>query len=311
VERRYCTAKVDDVHLEDWKQNGVYFDFKGHPIFTREGGAGEDLLLIHGFPTSSWDWNKMWPSLIRRYRVHTLDMIGFGFSAKPKNYAYSIMDQADLITSFLKHKNISSIKIISHDYGDTVAQELIARYIERKQKKQNGLIIESLCLLNGGIFPESHQPILIQKLLMTPLGSLIAQLFTRKKLGRNFKKIFGLHTQPSEMELDEFWKVITYNEGRDIVHLIIRYMKERVKYRTRWAGALQNCPIPLCMINGTYDLISGANIVKRFKELIPNPDVIELENIGHFPLIEAPEAVLFHYYSFDRKNQNSIHESTE
>jgi len=62
--------------------------------------------LIHGFPTASWDWNKIWNALKKKYHLLAPDLIGFGFSDKPKKYNYSIMDQADLIEDFLKKKKI-------------------------------------------------------------------------------------------------------------------------------------------------------------------------------------------------------------
>jgi len=284
--------------LEQWKSKGQFFDYKTHQIFNIDEGSGGVVLLVHGFPTASWDWWQLWEPLTSRYRVITLDMIGFGFSDKPKKYHYNISDQADLIEELLASKEINIVKVLSHDYGDTVAQELVARFHDRIARKQDGLVLESICFLNGGLFSETHQPLLIQKLLMSPLGSIIAKRFTREKLGKNFKKIFGPNTQPSEKELDEFWELINTNDGKYVFHRLIRYMQERKDNRERWVGAIQNATIPIRLIDGTYDHISGQHMVDRYKEIIPNPDVIELHNIGHFPLIEAPDLVLKHYLDF-------------
>ena len=284
--------------LTQWKNKGHYFEYKTHQIFTIDEGAGEVLLLIHGFPTASWDWWQMWDQLTPQFRVLTLDMIGFGFSQKPKKYPYSIFDQADLFELFLESKSIKKVKILSHDYGDTVAQELLARYHDRIKNKEDGLEIASICFLNGGLFPEVHRPLLIQKLLMSPMGILVGKFLNRKKLGINFKRIFGPNTQPTEKELDDFWKLITGNGGRSVFHLLIRYMQERKDNRERWVGAIQEASIPIRLIDGVFDPISGGHMVKRYKEIIPNPDVIELEDIGHFPLIEAPDLVLKYYLEF-------------
>ncbi|MEM6633065.1 MAG: alpha/beta hydrolase [Bacteroidota bacterium] len=284
--------------LAIWKNQGEYYAYNSHQIFYKDRGEGETLLLIHGFPTASWDWWQLWPHLTTRYRVLTLDMIGFGFSAKPPTYPYSIFDQADLIEQFLGSKDIDQVRILSHDYGDTVAQELLARFHERSADKQSGLTIESICFLNGGLFPETHQPLMIQKILMSPIGAIVGRRFTREKLGKNFKKIFGPDTQPTEKELDEFWELIAGNGGKKIFHLLIRYMRERKDNRDRWVSAIQQARIPLRLIDGVYDPISGQNIADRYKEVVPHPDVIELKNIGHFPLIEAPEEVLKYYLEF-------------
>jgi len=284
--------------LEGWKNKGKYFNYKSNQVFTIDEGEGDVILAIHGFPTASWDWWQMWNKLTANHRVLTLDMMGFGFSAKPKKYAYSIFDQADLFEQLLEAKQIKKVKIISHDYGDTVAQELLARYHDRIQNKEDGLEIESICLLNGGLFPETHHALLVQKLLMSPIGGLIGLFFNRKKLGQNFKKIFGPKTQPTEKELDEFWELMNHNNGKNVFHLLIRYMQERADNRERWVGALQKTTVSLRLIDGVHDPISGQHMVERYKEIIPNPDVVELKDIGHFPLVEAPELVLEAYFEF-------------
>ncbi|MEM9822190.1 MAG: alpha/beta hydrolase, partial [Bacteroidota bacterium] len=114
----------------------------------------------------------------------------------------------------------------------------------------------------------------------------------------NFKNIFGPHTQPTEKELDDFWSLVSGNGGRYIFHLLIRYMQERKDNRPRWVGALQKATIPLRLIDGIADPISGKNMSDRYKAIIPQPDVVELAEIGHFPLIEAPDLVLKHYFDF-------------
>ncbi len=284
--------------LAQWKGSGSYYRYQQHRIFVREEGAGERLLLIHGFPTASWDWHLLWPKLVEKYHVIAPDLLGFGFSDKPRNYLYSILDQANMIGALLQHKNIVRVKIISHDYGDTVGQELLARFNTRQNRGEAGLEITHLCLLNGGLFPEVHRPLLVQKVLMSPVGFIVGRLFNRDKLGKNFKNIFGPNTQPTEGELDDFWTLIQGNGGRYVFHLLIRYMAERVQYRDRWVGALQETKTPLRFINGLADPISGAYMAQRYQELIPNPDVVELEDIGHFPLVEAPQAVLKHFLAF-------------
>ena len=125
------------MNFQSWKETGKYFYYRNHAIFYQDSGVGGPVLLcIHGFPTASWDWHNLWPQLTRYFRVITLDMIGFGFSAKPRNYDYSIFDQANLHESFLKHLNINSFHILAHDYGDTVAQELLARHEESPPNKK-------------------------------------------------------------------------------------------------------------------------------------------------------------------------------
>src|SRR5690554_1626087 len=103
--------------LEAWQQAGKWFSYDGHAIFCRMAGQGEPLVLLHGYPTASWDWSRIWPMLARHYNLLTVDMLGFGFSDKPRNYHYSIEDQADLIQGWVEGLGLPGIHLLAHDYG--------------------------------------------------------------------------------------------------------------------------------------------------------------------------------------------------
>jgi len=284
------------IPLDAWRAGGRFIDWRGHRIFVREGGVAdaEVLLLIHGFPTASWDWEALWPALVARYRVCTLDMIGFGFSAKPKRYAYSLLDQATLFETYLQSAGIGAYHVLAHDYGDSVAQELLARQREPGVRAQ----LRSVAFLNGGLFPETHRPAAIQRLLLSPLGPLVARLTTRARLGANFRAIFGARTPPDEVWIDACWRLITANDGRAIMPRLIRYLRERKTQRARWVGALADAALPLKLIDGASDPISGAHMAERYRELVPNADITLLDGIGHYPQVEAPDAVLAAYAAF-------------
>ncbi|KAF1052270.1 MAG: Lipase 1 [Stenotrophomonas maltophilia] len=281
------------ITLGAWRAQGRSFDFKGLPIRYWSAGAGEPLLLIHGFPTAAWDWHYLWAPLAEHYHVIACDMLGFGDSAKPRGHDYRLMEQADLQQALLAHLGISApLHLLVHDYGNSVGQELLARSLEGR------LAVASCVFLNGGLFPETHYPVLAQKLLLGPLGPLFGRLFNRRALARNFAKVFGPATQPSEAELDAFWSLIRHNDGPAVMHRLIRYILDRRQHRERWVAALQSRLVPLRLIDGPLDPISGAHLVVRYRELVPEPDTVELAGIGHYPQVEAPDAVLQHYLAF-------------
>jgi pimeloyl-ACP methyl ester carboxylesterase len=284
------------IALADWRAQGLSFDFQGYAIRYWTAGQGEPLLLIHGFPTASWDWHFLWAALAERYRVIACDMLGFGDSAKPRGHAYSLLQQADLQQALLAHLGIGEpVHVLAHDYGDSVAQELLARH-------QDGRIRLAGCVfLNGGLFPETHHPVLVQKLLLSLIGPLIGRLFSRQKLAQTFARVFGPQTQPGEQELDDFWSLVAHNNGPAVMHRLIRYMPERREQRERWVAAMQATTVPMRVIDGAVDPISGAHMVARYRELIANPDTVLLDDIGHYPQTEAPEQVLAHYLQFRQR----------
>lgn len=283
-------------NTETWKAKGKYFTYRGHEIFWREEGREDApaVLLIHGFPTASWDWGPVWPDLLKRYRLLTLDMIGFGYSDKPRDYTYSIMDQADIYDQFLASRGVGEFHILAHDYGDTVAQELIARDIENLGRPK----LRSVCFLNGGLFPETHRRVRLQSLLLSPIGPLVSLLTNKKKLSQSMSAVFGTAYPPDTETLDSMWDMLRVQHGERIMHKLIHYIPERVEHRGRWVGALQTAKIPLKLIVGPVDPISGSHMANRYRELVPHPDVSELPGVGHYPQVQAPGAVTSRYFEF-------------
>ncbi len=281
------------IPLGVWRAQGRDFVFARQRIRYWTAGAGEPLLLIHGFPTASWDWHYLWEPLAARYRLIACDMLGFGDSAKPRDHDYRLLEQADLQQALLAHLGIDeAVHVLAHDYGDSVAQELLARHEEGRFR------LASCVFLNGGLFPETHRPLLAQRLLLSPLGRFIAWRFDRRRLGASLRRISGALNPPDEAELDAFWTLIAQHDGPAVLHRLIRYIPERRQQRERWVAAMQRTRVPQRVINGADDPISGVHMVARYRQLIGNADSVLLDGVGHYPHIEAPEAVLRHYLQF-------------
>ncbi|MEJ7848362.1 MAG: alpha/beta hydrolase [Pyrinomonadaceae bacterium] len=287
---------MSQTHLPEWKQAGSFLDYEGFPIFYRQSEPGDEVLLcLHGFPTSSFDYHKIWKNLTENFAVMAFDMIGYGFSAKPGKFDYTTFRQADILRALLKSLGVKRVHILAHDYGNTITQELLARQNESRLD----FSIETICFLNGALFPETHRPIFAQKMLISPLGFLFSRFIPDTIFKNNLASIFGAETQPSAHELNDFLTLLKHNGGKRIAHKLIRYMTERAKYRERWVKPLQEMNQPFLFINGSADQVSGKHLVERFREVVPlQKNIVELEKIGHFPHFEAPEIVLEKFFEF-------------
>lgn len=276
--------------MAEWKRGGTYYIYKNRRVFYQkvDGEGRETVVFIHGFPTASWDFHKIWAPLAQEYNLIAPDLLGFGYSDKPRNYQYSINDQADLIIALIRSKSLTKVRIIAHDYGATIAQELLARADEGELPFE----ITKLVLLNGGIFPGVHRPTTVQKLLLSPLGGSLTKFMGSKQLGRSLRKVFGPETKPTLREVNEFWSLIAEQEGNRLIHKLMHYVRDRKENAERWVEALKTRRTPLMFINGLADPVSGAHVADKYEEEIPQPKVVRLEGIGHYPQIEAPEQVL-------------------
>ena len=93
----------------------------GVEVFYREAGADSApvVLLLHGFPTSSFQYRNLIPRLSARYHVLAPDLPGFGFTVIPESreYSYTFESFAKTIGAFLDAMNVKKFAIFIFDYG--------------------------------------------------------------------------------------------------------------------------------------------------------------------------------------------------
>jgi pimeloyl-ACP methyl ester carboxylesterase len=268
-----------------WAHGGRDFAWNGHRLFARIGGEGPALLLVHGFPTSSWDWARLWPLLVARHRLFALDALGFGRSDKPRGFAYSVGATADQWQALVQAQGVARVDVLAHDYGDSVAQELLARQVAGTLPFR----IDSVAFLNGGLFPEAHRALPMQRALAGPFGPLLARLLGFRSFASALRRICR---QPlEEVELREHWRLLRLQDGHRVLPALLGYLRERRERRARWVHALQATDAPLRLVVGLADPVAGASIARRYRELLPVADVVELADVGHYPQLEDAGAV--------------------
>lgn len=274
------------IPLADWRAQAQYFDFEGTRIAYWQAGSGKPLLMVHGFPTASWDWAPIWNTMAAKHSLIAADMIGFGLSDKPSG-GYSIHRQTDMQLALLKHLGVTEYDALVHDYGVSVGQELLVRQHDNSGADGLGKMV----FLNGGIFPDQHRARPIQKLGVSPLGFLVSRMLSRKGFGKSFSSVFGPDTQPSERELDDFWELITEQDGNRIFHKLLHYIGDRRDNAQRWTGVLQHVQNRIGFINGALDPVSGEHAYRRWTRHVPDAKAHLIAHVGHYPQVEAPAEV--------------------
>lgn len=275
--------------LQSWKQDGEYFAFKNYKIFYRFAGKQDapTLFLIHGYPTSSFDWSKIWDELSEQYQILAIDLLGLGFSDKPSKHVYSVQDHAAQCVALLEHLNLKRVHLIGHDLGAGILQELL----HRQQAQHLPFNIQSAIFMNGSLFPEAYQPRFIQKLMASSFGHLIGLLLNKRIFSKNMKQMFDVHHPPSDADLAQWYEQLNFNDGKKCLVALNRSIFERFKHRDRLVAALMESQIPMLLINGQNDPNSGTQMAKRYRELVPHPQVVELTDCGHWTPWEKPEIV--------------------
>ena len=197
----YKAMKSPPAQASEWSEGGAYFNWSSSltenknfdplNIFYRTFGSRENpaILMIHGFPTSSYDFKEIIDELKNDYFIAVIDTPGYGFSDKPKKgYKYSIFEDANLVDTLVRNiVKLDRFTLLTHDKGDSVGLALLQIY---QSGGSSAYIIENHIMLNGGISLPKAQISTGQKLMRTPgIGTLATRLMPPKKVTENFSKL--------------------------------------------------------------------------------------------------------------------------
>ncbi|HEV2981294.1 MAG TPA: alpha/beta hydrolase [Solirubrobacteraceae bacterium] len=276
--------------LEWWGQGErteLSLDGRARSIFVLDTGDGPPMTLLHGFPSSSHDWAKVTPALARVYSLLLFDFLGFGASDKPRDHVYSLHEQADLVEALWRAQRITATALVAHDYGVSVAQELLARRAEGRLDVE----LRSLHLLNGGVYPDLHRPQPMQLALLDPQqGPAISELITEDLFVQGLRATFA-DSYDATNDSAEIWQATSHDGGERIAHLLIGYIRDREQHGERWVGALEHTDVPLSFAWGMLDPVSGEHMAQRIRERLPDAPFCALGDVSHWPPLEAPERV--------------------
>jgi len=283
VSERGLTPRV-----RDWRSRGRNETFRGRRIHVhvREGDE-PPLLLLHGFPSSSYDWRD----LLATHADHAalaFDFLGFGLSEKPRDHTYTLAWQADL-TEALVHRHLGEgpVFLVAHDMGTSVATELFARDIEGTL----GIQLAGALLFNGSIVVERASLTRSQKLLRGPLGPLAARLANERVFRHEFAALFSPTHPLTDAEADDQWSLLTHDGGHRLGHRLIHYIDERVRYAERWHGAVRDWGGTLSFAWGLRDPVATVAVLEALLELRPSAPTDRLGELGHYPQVEDPGAI--------------------
>ena len=278
--------------LQGWMSEGCFCYLDDVDLFYRVSGEEQDdlpwLVCFHGFPTSSWDWHLLLPHLEQNHRVLVFDFPGYGLSGKPPGRNYSLLRQLDAAEALLDHLGIQSFDLLAHDMGASVACELL----RRREQGEYRFRLSSLTLLNGGVYMELHRALLTQKLLRTPLlGAVTARLTSWRVFRLQYPRVYARPEQFDEAHYRAQWSLLLHNNGRHTLHKVAGYMRERRRLGEAWTGPLERLDLPLNVIWGKQDPIAIYAIAERLCARNSGSEIHTLDEIGHYPQLEAPDRV--------------------
>jgi len=273
--------------VERWRRTGEMAEIGGHRLFCRaREGLGPTLLLLHGFPSSSYDWRRFLELCPERAAI-AFDCLGFGLSEKPREHIYSLSWQADAAERLIRQAGSPPVFVIAHDMGTSIATELMARDLRGELEIQ----LEGALLFNGSILLDRASPAVGQKLLRSRFGPLFARLTSERTFRTQFARLFSEVHPLTEEEAADQWTLVAHRRGHRIAHRLIHYMEERERLTDRWHGAFRDWPRRLSLAWGLKDPVATPAVLDGLRALRPGVPIAELADLGHYPQIERPEQI--------------------
>lgn len=250
-----------------WSKAGTYFSWRSTlpenagfgalNIFSIRMGnpANPAILLIHGYPTSSWDFVELAKELSKDFSICALDTPGYGFSDKPRNgYRYSLFDDARLVDYFIREvAGLKNFTLVTHDKGDSVGLALLQIYQSYEKKPYT---ISRHVITNGNIWlPLAHLSSM-QKALLSPItGPILSRLLSPDLLAKGLSR----ETYSPALSVEEttnLASLFAYQEGTKVEHEIIKYLNERKVNEAQWLQTLRRSDIPTTLVWGQKDKIA-------------------------------------------------------
>jgi pimeloyl-ACP methyl ester carboxylesterase len=289
LDRPVKTVPACPMALDIWRARGTLVPTSNGGVFTVEqtgSGVGDPILVLHGFPTCSYDWAPVLPALAERGRVVLFDFPGYGLSTKDDR-AYSLFDQADTVEALAEHLGLDSVALVTHDMGDSVGGELLARSLDGTLSFD----VSRRVVTNGSIYLDLAQLTDGQKLLESLPDAALPEGAGPDVAGlaAALRATLAPDSPVPDDELTILAELITHEGGNRLLPRLIRYLGERRVHESRWTGAIERHPAPLTIVWGDLDPIAVWPMAERLHAARPDATLVRLGGVGHYPMLEAPE----------------------
>jgi len=276
-----------DDDVRDWEARGRRLSVDGRSVWVLDVPALDDrvldpLLVLHGFPSCSFDWRHVLDALRAHRRVVAVDFLGFGLSDKP-DVRYSMRLQADVVEAVARELGLTSVALLTHDMGDTVGGELLARSLEGTLP----FAVTRRVLTNGSIYIDMAHLTTGQQLLLS-LDDAPTDLVQADGFKAGLAGTFAAGSAVAAEELDAQWLFAARHDGHRLLPRTIRYIEDRRAEERRFTGAIETHPSPLAVVWGAEDPIAVVAMTYTLVHARPDAHVTILDGVGHYPMIESP-----------------------
>jgi len=280
-----CRVPLIRPNRIDWNRSlsPQTVQIKGHTIFYGVKGKGKPILLIHGYGAGIWVWEKQIDILAQSYRVYALDLIGHGYSDRPK-IAYTPEDYIHFLKDFMDGVGIEKATLIGNSMGGGIAWAMGALFPER---------VEKLILIN------CVPPDVLEQVRNESFRTLVAikdiplfpYLVFASRSKRSVRWILLECVSDAKRItpeiLDRQYQLSRIKGTTWVLYATFKNAKEAPKLK----DTLSLIKKPTLLLWGGKDLIFPPSVGQALHQAIAGSKIRIFEKSGHIPMWETPEPV--------------------
>ncbi len=275
-----CAAVPPD-HRQPMHYASVTQDGAAVRLAYREQGAGEPILLIHGFGANAYTWRHLEPALARTHRVISLDLKGFGRSDKPLDKRYSVQDQAALVAHFIRQKNLRDVTVVGHSLGGGIA--LVLALDEQLKRERR---IARIALIDSVAYAQKI-PLAFSVLRAPVIGPMSSFLIPKQLQASAALRI--AYYDDSKFNRRDVAQYAEPLRDRGSQHALIHSARQILPENIDALSArYPSIRIPALVVWCDEDKVVKPHIGWRLHQDLPNSKFVLLRGCGHIPQEERP-----------------------
>jgi haloalkane dehalogenase len=255
-------------------------------------GSGDTILFVHGTPTSSYEFRHLIGALSPTHRCIAPDHLGFGESDRPAAFAYTPEAHAEVLREFVETLNLDHITLVAHDFGGPIGLPLALAEPSR---------VDRVVVMNTWAWPLNDDPKIARGAafiggaagrLLYKYANASLRLIMPSAYGDKRKLTKEIHRHYLDAFRDRTARVL-------VLHALAKALLEsRAHYQSLLDRIARLRSMPAVIVWGMKDTAFQPYQLDRWRQLIPEAEVVRIDQAGHWPHEEEPARVIDAMRSF-------------
>ena len=261
--------------------NATASDELHHKIY----GAGNPVLCLHGFGASLYSWRNFVTPLSQDYQLILIDLKGAGNSPKPPDSHYSIQDHADLIYKFILDHDLKNLTLVGNSFGGALSLVLSIRLLEKEPGRLRALIV-----IDPGAYKQ-YIPGYVKLAGIPLLGAAAVYLIPARCMAQSILKL--AYYDPKKITAEQIAAYAAPIAAPGGKHALLETGKQIIPPNIdELTAKYKDISVPTLIIWGRQDKVISPNAGVLLDQAIPNSTLNWIDQCGHVPQEEKPEATI-------------------